>query len=324
MSKTTKVGFIGAGDISLLHAEGIAETDGVELKGLWNRTRATAEDKAAKFGCQVYSSPEDLVNDPEIDVVYVLTNLETHLQYSLLAVNAGKHCLVEKPVGQTLEEIRQVQEAADKAGVKCAPVHNYIYEDGVRRTKELIESGKLGKITSIYVLYNIHHPEEVCARYPGVIRQILTHHAYISQYIMGAPKTVSCMKATINDGSVPQENIAMVSLQYPNGALGHLCASFANDDHAGDPWTCMIKVIGQKGATRYSYRDWVENTPATVHSQTYSAYPYTIKNVGKYFIEECIGKGKQPLSTLDDAFTCQQVIEAAETSAEEGRHITIS
>ena len=321
---TVKVGFLGAGDISLLHAEGIAETPGVELKGLWNRTRSTGQDKAAKFGCQVYDTAEDLVNDPEIDVVYVLTNLETHLQYSLLALEAGKHSLVEKPVGQTVEEIRQVQTAAQKTGVKCAPVHNYIYEDGVRRTKELINSGKLGKITSIYVLYNIHHPEEVCARYPGVIRQILTHHAYISQYLVGTPQTVSCMKATINDGSVPQENIAMVTLQMPNGTLGHLSASFANDDHAGDSWTCMIKVIGQKGATRYSYRDWVENTPAVVHSQTYSAYPYSIKNVGKYFIEECIGRGAEPLSTLEDAVICQQVVEAAEISATEGRHVQLT
>ena len=320
---TVKVGFLGAGDISLLHAEGIAETPGVELKGLWNRTRSTAEDKASKFGCQVYDTADELVNDSEIDVVYVLTNLETHLEYALQAINAGKHTLVEKPVGQTVEEIRQVQEAAQKAGVQCAPVHNYIYEDGVRRTKELIDSGKLGKVTSVYVLYNIHHPEEVCVRYPGVIRQILTHHTYISQYLVGAPKTVSCLKATINDGSVSQENIAMVTLQLPTGTLCHLCASFANDDHAGDPWTCMIKVIGQKGSTRYSYRDWVENTPAVVHSQTYSAYPYTIKNVGKYFIEECIGRGAEPLSTLEDAIVCQQVIEASETSAEEGRHIQL-
>ena len=131
------------------------------------------------------------------------------------------------------------------------------------------------------------------------------------------------MKATINDGTVPQENIAMVTLQMPSGTLGHLCASFANDDHAGDPWTCMIKVIGQKGSTRYSYRDWVENTPAVVHSQTYSAYPYTIKNVGKYFIEECIGLGNEPLSTLEDAVVCQQVIEAAEESAELGQHVRL-
>ena len=191
------------------------------------------------------------------------------------------------------------------------------------RAKDLIESGKIGDLVSLYVLYNIHHPEEVAARYPGVIRQILTHHAYCSLYLVGAPEKVSCMKATINDGTVPQENIAMVTMKMKNQALSHMCASFASDDHAGDPWTFMIKVIGTKGATRYSYRDWVENTPAVVHSQTYSAYPYTIRAMGTHFLEQVIGKGEKPLSTLEDALTCMKIIEACEQSVSEERHISL-
>ncbi|MGE4550875.1 MAG: Gfo/Idh/MocA family oxidoreductase, partial [Opitutales bacterium] len=294
----TKVGFIGAGDISLLHAEGVQEAHGAELTGLWNRTRSRAEEKGSFFGCEVFDTPEELVD--AVDVVYVLTNMATHHQYSMMAIEKGKHVLVEKPTAVTIDEILEMKDAAAAKGVKIAPVHNYVYEPGVMRAKELIASGKLGDLVAVYVLYNIHHPEEVTIRYPGVIRQILTHHAYCTLYAVGEPVKVSCMKATINDGSVPQENIAMATLQMKNGALSHLCASFAADDHAGDPWTFMIKVIGTKGATRYSYRDWVENTPAVVHSQTYSAYPYTIRATGRHFIEEVIGKGEKPLSTLDD------------------------
>ena len=65
---------------------------------------------------------------------------------------------------------------------------------------------KLATLYPFYVLYNIHHPEPVAARYPGVIRQILTHHAYCTLYLIGQPEKVSCMKATINDGSVPGEH----------------------------------------------------------------------------------------------------------------------
>lgn len=316
-----KVGFIGAGDISLLHAEGVKEAQGAELTGLWNRTRSRAEEKAELFGCKVFDTPEELID--AVDVVYVLTNMETHHEYSMMAIERGKHVLVEKPTAVTIGEIHEMKEAAATKGVKIAPVHNYIYEPTVMRAKDLIESGKLGDLVAVYVLYNIHHPEEVAARYPGVIRQILTHHAYCTLYAVGEPDMASCMKATINDGSVPQENIAMATLRMKNGALSHLCASFAADDHAGDPWTFMIKVIGSKGATRYSYRDWVENTPAVVHSQTYSAYPYTIRATGKYFLENVIGRDDEPLSTLDDAVTCMKIIEACETSVEEKRHVTI-
>jgi predicted dehydrogenase len=258
-----------------------------------------------------------------VDVVYVLTNMETHHLYAKKAIEAGKHVLVEKPTAVTIDEIEDLKSAAEKNSVQVAPVHNYIYEPSVLRAKEMIDSGKLGDLISLYVLYNIHHPEEVAARYPGVIRQILTHHAYCSLYLVGQPEMVSCMKSTINDGTVPQENIAMVTMKMKNQALSHLCASFASDDHAGDPWTFMIKLIGTKGATRYSYRDWVENTPAVVHSQTYSAYPYTIRETGKHFLESVVGRGEQPLSTLDDAITCMKMIEACESSVAENRHIEI-
>ena len=316
-----KVGFIGAGDIAYLHGEGVQQAEGAVLAGIWNRTLSKAEEKAGLFNCEVFSSPEELIE--AVDVVYVLTNMETHHAYAKQAIEAGKHVLVEKPTAVTISEIEDLKAAAEKNSVKVAPVHNYIYEPSVLRAKEMIDSGKLGDLVSLYVIYNIHHPEEVAARYPGVIRQILTHHAYCSLYLVGQPEMISCMKSTINDGSVPQENIAMVTMKMKNQALSHLCASFASDDHAGDPWTFMIKLIGTKGATRHSYRDWVENTPAVVHSQTYSAYPYTIRETGKHFLERVIGHGEEPLSTLDDAITCMKMIEACELSVSEDRHIRI-
>ena len=316
-----KVGFIGAGDISLLHSEGVYSAENAELTGIWNRTREKAEEKSKLFNCRVFDSVEDLIKS--VDVVYVLTNMETHHQYARQAIDAGKHVLVEKPTAVTIDEIEDLKKAAREKGVQVAPVHNYIYEPSVTRAKDLIESGKIGDLVSLYVLYNIHHPESVAARYPGVIRHILTHHAYCTLYLVGQPNKISCMKATVNDGTVPQENIAMVTMKMKNNALSHLCASFAADDHAGDPWTFMIKVVGTKGATRYSYRDWVENTPAVVHSQTYSAYPYTIRSMGKHFLEQVVGKGEKPLSTLDDASTCMKIIEACEQSESEERHITL-
>jgi predicted dehydrogenase len=319
--KTIGVAFIGAGDVATLHAEGVKQCSDVKLVGLWNRSPAKGEERAAQFGCKTYPSAEGLVSDPEVDAVCVLTNLETHLHYALLAIRAGKHVLVEKPAGNSVQEIQQIKAAADKAGVLCVPVHNYIYEPGINRTRDLLQQGKLGSVVSLYILYNIHHPEKVTVRYPGVIRQILTHHAYITLYLAGEPESLSALKSTLNDGTVPQENLAMATMKMKSGALAHLCANFASDDHSGDPWTFLIKVIGTKGATRFSYRDWVENKPAAVHSQTYSAYPHSIRNTVTHFIDRCIRHGDAPLSSIGDAITCQRIIEACEASVKEERQI---
>ena len=328
------VGFLGTGDVADLHAEAILSCPQARLHGVWNRSKGRCQQKAERYDCRSYATAEELVADPAIDAVFVLTNLETHREFAELAMRHKKHVLVEKPAGCSLAEIESMQRTAREHGVVCMPVHNYIYEPGVERTRHLIDHGKLGKLVSVHVLYNIHHPEAVAARYPGVIRQIMTHHAYILLYLAGEPVAVSAMRATINDGSVRQENLAVATLQMQNGAIAHLHASFAADDHSGDPWTCMIKVIGTKGATRFSYRDWVENKPAQVHCHTFSAYPLSIERCVHHFLQQCVpqpgaeppGVRRQqpPLSTLQDAHTAQRIIEACEASIQTQRIIPFS
>jgi len=320
---TIGVGFIGAGDISILHAKAVRKLPGAKLVGLWNRSQDRAKQRAAEFGCQNYATPEALVADPNIHAVLVLSNLESHLEYTKLALNAGKHVLVEKPVGVSVAEIEEMKKLADAKKLVCMPGHNYIYEAGMNRSKELIVDGDLGKLVSAYAMYNIHHPEDVASRYPGVVRQILTHNSYILLYLMGKPKRLCAMKACLHYKEYKEEDIAMVQLEMENGALAHLCASFAADDHAADPWTVMVKVIGTAGSTRYSYRDHVEIKPGLVHSQTYTAYAGSIMNEVKYFIENCIGRGQAPLSTMADAITAQKMIEACEKSIREGSVVTI-
>jgi predicted dehydrogenase len=312
--ETIGVGFIGAGDIAVLHAAAVKKCPGARLVGLWNRNQDRAKQRSSEFGCRSFATPEELVRDPGIDAVFVLTNLETHLEYTRLALEAGKHVLVEKPVGVTIAEIEQMKAAAAAKNLICMPGHNYVYEAGMNRTRELVENGDLGKIVSAYVMYNIHHPEEVAKRYPGVVRQILTHHSYIMLYLVGRPVEVCAMKATLHYKEYPEEDIAMVQMRLANGALAHFCASFAADDHAADPWTVMVKVIGTAGSTRYSYRDHVEIKPGLVHSQTYTAYQGSITNEVRHLLVDCLRLGAKPLSTLDDAIMAQRMIEAAEES----------
>ena len=316
------IAFFGAGDVSPLHAEGVRRCADTHLQGLWNLDRAQGQDKAATFGCRMYDSPAELLADPAVDAVSVLTNLETHLEFATMALEAGKHVLVEKPVGVSVGEIESLQQLSARVGKTCMPGHNFIHEDSIIRSKELIDGGDLGRLVAIYVMYHIHHPEEVAARYPGVIRQILTHNSYVLQYLAGQPQQVSAMKATLHYEEIPQEDIAMVNLRLESGALAHFCASFAADDHAADPWTVMIKLIGTEGSTRYSYRDWVELKPGAVHSQTYSAYPGSIANEIAHFIT-CVRGNAQPLSTLSDAIAAQRIVEACEQSAESGRNVEI-
>jgi predicted dehydrogenase len=177
--------------------------------------------------------------------------------------------------------------------------------------------------------YNIYHPEDVCGRLPGVVRQIGTHHAYTVLYLLGddAPTLVSAFRSTLRDETTgiadDRENLAVITFTTKSGAIVHLQLNFASDDHSSDAWSFYVKVIGSRGATRYSYNDWVQNARTMVHSHTYEPYPHTITATDEHFVERVIQRGEQPLSTLDHAITAQKLLDAAEQSWTERRHITI-
>jgi predicted dehydrogenase len=322
MTKPVGIGFIGAGEVSILHAEAVQQAQNATLVGLWNRTSQLAVERAKLYGCKRYETPEELVADPAIDAVFVLTNLETHLRYAKLAMEAGKHVLVEKPLAATVGEIEEMKAIAEKQGVVCVPGHNMIHEESLARARRLIQNGDIGKIVSAYVMYNIHHSEERASTLPGMIRHILTHNVYTMMYLVGPPKRVSCMIDTRHYEKLTKEDLAMVLVELENGGIAHLCASFAADDLSTDPWTFMVKVMGTAGTTRYTYQDWVEVKKGISHSHTYTAYQATITNEDRYFVDVCL-QGGAPLSTLDDAIMAQKVIEACERSVAEGITVTI-
>lgn len=320
--KKVGIGFIGSGEISVLHAKALKSIPGAGLVGLWNRTAKTAEEKAGLYGCKRYATAEELVSDPAVDAVFVLTNQETHLGYVKMALEAGKHVLVEKPLGMDVAEIEEMKATADRCGKICVPGHNMIHEDSLLRAHDLIAAGEIGKIVSCYVMYNLHHSEERASTLPGMVRHILTHNLYTMIYLAGRPKRVTAMKATRHYEKLEKEDLAMCVLELENGALAHLCSSFAADDLSPDPWAFMVKVIGTAGTTRYSYQDWVEVKKGLSHSHTYTAYQETITNEDRYFIEVCM-KGGKPRSDLDDAITCMKVVEAVEKSIAQGVTVDI-
>jgi predicted dehydrogenase len=320
--KTIGIGFIGAGEISLLHNNAIKSIPGARLIGLWNRTTSLAIERAGAYACKRYDTPEELVADPEIQAVFVLTNLETHLKFVKLALEAGKHVLVEKPLGTTVAEIEEMKSTAKRCGLVCVPGHNMIHEDSLARAHELIQNGNIGKIVSCYVMYNIQHSEERASTLPGMVRHILTHNIYTMLYLVGRPTRVTALKAIRHYEKLTKEDLAMCILELENGGLAHLCASFAADDLSADPWTYLVKVIGTAGTVRYTYQDWVEVKKGISHSHTYTAYQETITNEDRFFVEVCL-KGGAPRSSLDDAIIAQKIVEAVERSIEKGITVEI-
>lgn len=82
-----------------------------------------------------------------MDAVYVLTNMESHCELAVKAMEAGKPVYIEKPVASSVRELRIIEECAKANGVACMPGHNYIYEPGVHRMKDMLHDGALGEVS---------------------------------------------------------------------------------------------------------------------------------------------------------------------------------
>ena len=322
MREPLRIGFIGAGEISQLHFKALNDNPAAQLAGFWSIDREQAARRENEYQCRSFASAKELTASPEIDAVFVLTNLETHLKYTRMALEAGKHVLVEKPVAATVADIEEMKNIAERRGLLCVPGHNMIHEDSIKRARGLIANGDLGKIVTCYVMYNIQHSEERASTLPGMVRHILTHNAYTMLYLAGQPKRVTALKSIRHYEKLEKEDLAMALVELESGGIAHLCASFAADDYSADPWTFLIKVIGTSGTVRYTYQDWVEIKKGYSHSHTYTAYQATINNEDAYFCN-LVRNGGQPLSSLDDAITCQKIIEGCEKSIAEGITVRI-
>ena len=112
MTKKLKVGIIGCGGIAFeKHMPGLAKLDGVELIAFCNRTRSKVERAAAEFGIKesfIYQDYNELINNPEVDLVHICTPNDTHAEISIAAMEAGKDVMVEKPMALNAEEAEKM------------------------------------------------------------------------------------------------------------------------------------------------------------------------------------------------------------------------
>lgn len=143
-------GLLGAGWIAgeMAHAlEGTAQ----QVVAVGSRSRERAEDFVARHApfARAHADYAELVADPEVDVVHVATPHSEHPEHALLAIRAGKHVLVEKPLAPTPEEARQIADAARDAGVFCMEAMWTRFLPHIDVLRQVLEAGLLGGVSTV-------------------------------------------------------------------------------------------------------------------------------------------------------------------------------
>src|ERR1041384_1769822 len=144
--QTIGVGVAGTGFIGPAHIEGLRR-NGINVLGLAERTSEKAQQKAAELGIpRLYGSLDEMLADPDIDVVHLATPNYLHHPHAKAALLAGKHVICEKPLAMTSHESGElVQLAADKKLVNAVNFNIRMYPMS-HQARSMVQSGELGDI----------------------------------------------------------------------------------------------------------------------------------------------------------------------------------
>ncbi|MEP2530696.1 Gfo/Idh/MocA family oxidoreductase [Shimia sp.] len=317
-----KLGIIGTGRVAQVHAEAFRQIEPDLIGGAWNRTYSKAQEFCGVNGGQAYESLDDLLGASDIDAVVITSSTPTHFDIAKSALQAGKHVLLEKPVCETPEQIATLAKIAEEAGRICMPSHNYLYSEDVRRLRYHAHSGNLGHILNFWVMFNNAHPPHYGMTDTYMMRELFVHHIYVLLSVMGRPKSVSVTGSNTHfedPSAIDQMGIAAM---YEGGQIANLWGSFATDDHSRESWSYLVKVMGTEG-TGVATWDKIKYGVPTEPLWDDGGYWDSFLHVDKYFVDECLARGKAPLSTLADARDAALIFDAAVLSLNERRHVDV-
>lgn len=244
-----RIGILGAARIAV---EGIVEpagTLGHDLVAVAARDRNRAETFAAEHGVRrVHDTYADVLDDPDVDVVYNALVNSLHAQWNIAALRAGKHVLSEKPLASNAEQARTIQEVASRSDRQIVEGFHYLHHPVNVRLRELVRSGELGEIQRVELTLAIPGPPATDPRWSLELAggatmdlgcYVLNAARHLGRWIDADPEIVS-VDARLR---APELDSAMrVELTY----LGGVTASAVWDMEAEErvmTWT----VIGSRG-----------------------------------------------------------------------------
>ncbi len=226
-------GILGTGNIAHKLADALKFVEGAELYAVGSRKVESARKFASEFGIsKAYGSYEDAAKDKDVDVIYVATPHNLHLENTLMCLENGKHVLCEKPFGVNGNEVRQMISKAKEKNLFLMEALWSRFLPNILKTKEIIDSGEIGKVnllTAYFSFKSIHGPEhrqfnkDLCG---GSLLDIGIYNIFLSMFLLGKPKEIfssAGFTKTEVDGS------CSVTFKYDNEALAVTFSSFLAD-----------------------------------------------------------------------------------------------
>jgi predicted dehydrogenase len=230
-------GIIGAGMIAHVHARAIKEIANAELVGVYSTTKTKRDAFAEKESCTAYDSLEEMLADDRITIVCICTPSGAHQDPTLACLDAGKHCMVEKPLEVTLEKCNRMIQRAEEKGLKLGVIFPSRFYDHALHVKKAIEEGKFGDIVLGDAYVKWHRSEAYYKSNAwrgtweldggGALMNQGIHSVDLLQWYMGPVESVQAFAGNRRHKGIEVEDTVVAVLRFANGAMGNIECSTA-------------------------------------------------------------------------------------------------
>jgi myo-inositol 2-dehydrogenase/D-chiro-inositol 1-dehydrogenase len=252
MSKTIRLGLLGAGRIGRLHGRHLAtRLPGATLAAIADIRVAAAQELAAELGvARVYDDPRRVIDDPSVDAVVICTSTDTHAPLIEAAAQAGKHIFCEKPIDLDLARIDHVLEAVAASGVKFQVGFNRRFDPSFARARDLVASGKIGEPHLVRITSRDPAPPPIdyVRVSGGLFLDMAIHDFDMARFLVGQDaQEIYATGAVLVDpaiGAAGDIDTALATLRFAGGALG----SIDNSRRAVYGYDQRVEVLCSEGA----------------------------------------------------------------------------
>ena len=324
MASAVKWGIVSTADINRKLIPGAKLSPKVDLVAVASRDRQRAESYAREWGIErAYGSYEELLEDPEVEAVYISLPNTLHCEWSIRAVEAGKHVLCEKPMSRHPADVKAAFDAADRADRILTEAFMYRHNPQTTRLAELVAEGAIGELRVVRSAfsYGLYDADNIRLRTDvegGSLMDVGCYCVSGSRLLGGEPETVYG-QALI--GQTGTDWVFSGTIRFPGSvfALFDCGTALADRDELeavgsegsiflDDPWHCRQPVIELRRG------DGVERIELPVQD----SYQLELEN-----LSDAIRGVAEPLLGRDDALAQARTIEALFRSADEGQPVSV-
>jgi predicted dehydrogenase len=325
---------VGSGWSARRHARVLRRVEQSELVRVVVQPGLPPELPAAFGAVGVTDCLDDVLADPAVDAVVVCTPPDTHLKIAEAVLHAGKHLVIEKPVGLHPERIPQLERLAETQGLTVMVPYHFRFVPPLQTLRRRIAAGELGTIAHAYHrMYSLRDREGAWlwdeARSGGIIVESLVHG--IDQVIWMLDEQPCSVAAMAHAGRNGVADAATVLLRFPSGAVGTVEGSWISDPHV--PFG-SLDIVGTAGSAAFE-RGRFHDRHFRVETATVDAlHPPWIDSLDdddagfvalhEHFAE-CCTYGKPPrAATLREAHAAAFVAATAAEAARAGRELPLT